>query len=197
MKKVKPNQNGPFLKIDIEKNIESIFKNHYNYVCSAVYNMIPDQSLVEDIAQEVFYEFWKKRNKIQINTSLKAYLRRAAVNRTLNHIRKKKLNTISDDDVTLNKIETHHRGESMEYVELQTFINETIDCLPERCRLVFMMSRMENFSHKEISEELGISVKTVENQIGKALKILRKALAEHKAMEESILSSRLGPDIAC
>lgn len=165
-----------FLNDTDESAIEKIFKQYYSYICSAVYKIIPDPILTEDLAQDVFYELWRKREKIKINSSLKAYLKRAAINKALNYIRSKKMKFDSDDDDAVINISVSSSENSFEAKELQAIINASIDTLPEKCRIVFMMSRFEEMSYKEIAAELEISIKTVENQISKALKILKKAV---------------------
>ncbi|GLR20106.1 RNA polymerase sigma-70 factor [Portibacter lacus] len=165
-----------FLNDTDDGAIEKIFKQYYSYICSAVYKIIPDPVLTEDLAQDVFYELWRKREKIQINSSLKAYLKRAAINKALNYIRSKKMKFDSDDNDTVINISVASSENSFEAMELQDIINASIDTLPEKCRIVFMMSRFEEMSYKEIAAQLEISIKTVENQISKALKILKKAV---------------------
>lgn len=163
---------------DGDKGIEAIFREHYPFVTNAVYKILPDKQLAEDLAQDVFFELWKKREALIINTSLRAYLKRAAVNKTLNYIRDKKMNFESDE--MLPQLSHPEPGSlaGMEMEELQQRINTLIDKLPERCRIVFMLSRFEELSHAEIARELSISPKTVENQITKALKFLKENLSD-------------------
>ena len=172
-----------FLNSSDDKAIERIFKQYYSYICSAVYKIIPDSNLTEDLAQDVFYELWKKRERIEINSSLKAYLKRAAINKALNYIRSKKIKFDSDDDEAIVNISVNSSEGKYEADELQEIINEAIDRLPEKCRIVFMMSRFEEMSYKEIAAALEISIKTVENQISKALKILKKVVNPYLAKD--------------
>lgn len=162
-----------------EAAMELIFRRHYGPVCRAVYRVIPQPETAEDIAQEVFMELWKKRNQLNINTSLGAYLRRAAVNRALNHIRDQKMKW--SDDAELPAMPDNAPGipERLETDELQKMVDQYILQLPEKCRLVFVLSRLESLSHAEIAEQLDISPKTVENQITKALRFLRNALGPY------------------
>lgn len=197
MNNTKTHFHEPTLEINLEENLELIYKKYYKLVCSAIYKIIPDYVLVEDIAQDVFCDLWRKRETLKITTSLKAYLRKTAVNKTLNHIRKKKIVTQSDDSDVILNIEATSSIDTLEYVELQDFINNVIDELPTKCRIVFMLSRFEEYSYKEISAELGISTKTVENQISKALKKLRKALKRYEERSELPISSEYFTSIAC
>lgn len=159
-----------------EKGIKLIFDQYYRYLCHAVYKVIPDTHIVEDLVQEVFYEIWKKRERLQINISLKAYLRRASINKSLNYVRAQRMKFSDNEDIKERFVDDDNSHEKVELSELTEVINQAVESLPERCRLVFSLSRFESMSYKEIAEQLGISMKTVENQISKALKILRKEI---------------------
>ena len=166
-------QIGPF---------EDFFRQNYARVCQVVYKYIRDAGKVEDLAQEIFTELWVKRDSIQIHTSLDAYLRRMAVSRALNYIRDTKKHNWDELDAGSEELQQSHYQEAsallqLEESELKALIDEAISKLPEKCRIVFLMSRQEEMSYTEISQQLDISIKTVENQIGKALKLLRAALA--------------------
>ncbi|RMG85575.1 MAG: RNA polymerase sigma-70 factor [Bacteroidetes bacterium] len=161
------------LHSDPERAIELLFKTHYTFLCQAIFRIIPDETVAEDLAQDVFFEIWKKKDTFQINTSFRAYLRRAGTNKALNYLRDKKIKW--DDAEALNTIESPgiHAGDQLELAELEGQIHAAIKNLPERCRVVFSLSRFEALSYQEIADQLGISIKTVENQISKALRILR------------------------
>lgn len=164
------------LHSDDERAVNFLFREHYEYLCRAVYRVLPRSEVAEDLVQEVFFELWRKRHSIQINTSFKAYLRRAAVNKTLNYIRDLRLKTVDVEKAPEPASKLSEAPAIIEGKEIQESIDLAIDQLPERCRMVFVLSRFEEKSYKEIAEELDISVKTVENQISKALKLLRKSL---------------------
>ena len=166
------------LRKDKEAAIEQIFRLYYPFVCTAVIRIIPNKRTAEDIAQDVFLGLWKKKENLQIKTSLKAYLRRSAVNRALNYVRDHKIILKKEEPDEIYAVQTlPDQLLRLETEELQKAIDKIIDQLPERCRLVFVLNRFENFSYKEIAAQLNISSKTVENQISKALKILREKLA--------------------
>lgn len=162
-----------------EQGIELVFRQYYAYICRAVYKIIPDANLVEDLAQEVFYELWRKRGRLQIATSLKGYLRRSAVNRALNYIRDQRIKFDEVERAPVQKSSLPTAPQRMDAAELQVKIDKAIDELPERCRIVFVLSRFEEMSYREIAEQLDISAKTVENQVSKALKLLRQALGPY------------------
>lgn len=159
-----------------EAAIELLFQLHYTYLCQAAVRIIKDPALAEDLTQEVFLELWRKKEGIEFTGSVRAYLRRAVVNKGLNYIRDRK--KITDDEDKLLNMESSMPSvmQELNAAALQERIDEAIDELPEKCRLVFVLSRFEEMSYQEIADHLGISIKTVENQIVKALKYLRGAL---------------------
>ncbi|MBV6655226.1 MAG: RNA polymerase sigma-70 factor [Mameliella sp.] len=159
-----------------ERGIELIFRHYYAYICQAVYKIIPDSNLVEDLAQDVFYELWRKREGLKISTSLKGYLRRAAVNKALNFVRDQRIKFTEEEQAPVQKSTEASAPELMAADQLQSKIDQAIDALPERCRIIFVLSRFEDMSYREIAEHLEISPKTVENQMAKALKLLREML---------------------
>jgi len=160
------------------ESVERMFKQYYGMVCNTINHYLRDRSKTEDVAQELFAELWVKRNQLIIHTSVPAYLRRMAVTRTLNYIRDSRKYNWDDLEspetgVTQATVEPDVLN-NMEEAELSRKIDLAILQLPEKCRVVFLMSRMEEMSYAEIASNLGISAKTVENQIGKALKLLRQ-----------------------
>ena len=169
--------------LDILKNkpevaLRSLYSTYYRYVCTVIYKMIGDSATAEDMSQEVFVEVWNRRETLDVKTSLKGYLRMIAVNKTLNYIRSKKMN-FEQEDAVLHIPSTENSSQIiLEAEDLKNAINHAVDKLPERCRIIFGLSRYEEKTYREISEELDISIKTVENQMSKALKIVRKAVLE-------------------
>jgi len=157
-----------------EKAIEHLFDKFFDYLCAVVYRVIHDYEAARDVVQDIFFDLWKKRETIQIQTALRPYLRRAAVNRALNYIKRKRIVPNDDEDAAVDIVSNAPSGQAyLEKDELESKIFAVIEGLPPRCKLVFGMSRFESMSYQEIATALDISVKTVENQISKALKILR------------------------
>jgi RNA polymerase sigma-70 factor (ECF subfamily) len=167
------------LPVDGEKAISILYKKYDRYLFIVVNRIIPDSGIARDLVQEVFVDLWRRRNDLKITTSVKAYLRTAARNKSLNYVRDQKM-TFEDQEqhpnIQSNQVSAN---DQLEADELQAIIDRAIDQLPERCRLVFSLSRFEELSYKEIAEQLDISTKTVENQISKALKLLRNSLAPY------------------
>lgn len=167
------------LKRDDRSALHEVFDTNYGMACRAIHRFIKDQSTCEDLAQEVFIRFWEKRHQITVNSSLSAYLKRMAVNEALGYHRRKKRHP--EEELTDNlRAETVASGEQ-EYLhsELQANINHAIDGLPSKCRTVFQLSRYEGLSYREIAHQMDISVKTVENQMSKALRVLRSSLQQY------------------
>ncbi len=158
-----------------DKALGLIYDKYVDYLYKEVYFLLRDEKETEDVVQELFLELWKKHKHLKnIKISLKYYLKRAATNRALNSIKKQKYFVDIDSDDILQK--EHKQHASMEFAELQDKIKFEINNLPDKCRVIFSLSRYEEMSYKEISKELDISLKTVENQISKALRILRKKI---------------------
>ncbi len=164
-----------------ESALRHIFDQHYPLLVRDVYRLIQDTDTCKDLAQEVFVELWKKREVLTIHSALRPYLRRAAVNKALNHIKtQKKISFEEPENWVFNADDTPQILEEQTSKErIEQALHEAIDSLPEKCRIVFNLSRFEQMSHKEISESLGISVKTIENQITKAFKILRGIMSQY------------------
>lgn len=168
------------LKKDGNKAIEIIFKKYYKDLCMTANRYIRDINHAEDLIQELLYDIWVKRDTLNITSSLSSYLRKSAVNRSLNHIRSKKVNFEDEEKLMFKENDQSSAQQNIEGRELELYIERSINELPEKCRLVFVMSRFDQLSYKEIAEKLNISTKTVENQICKALKHLRFAIEERK-----------------
>ena len=160
-----------------EKAFETIFKSYYETMSLFAMRYVQSQAIAEEITQEVFVKLWSKQADIKINSSLKSYLYGAIRNACLNHLKHQK---VVQEHVAF---ELHNNAtqvdDVVEYNELQEAVDSAIAKLPEKCREVFEMSRFEGKKYKDIAEALQISVKTVENQMGKALKVLRNELKDN------------------
>lgn len=156
---------------------EVIFKKYYNDLYRFAFNYLRDQVAAEEVVQEVFLYLWEKRKKIDIQTTLKTYLYSAIKNKCLNFLRLElpKLQATTDiSEVFLSTSESlPEEGESE---KLKRYIQSAINELPNKCRQIFMLSRNAGMTYEEIAEELNLSKKTVENQMGIALKKLRESL---------------------
>ncbi len=169
------------LREDDESAMERIFDTYYSYLVTTAYHVLMDQHQAKDLVQDVLFHFWSKRDSLTIESGLKSYLRRSVVNRSIDQIRRKKRFGVAEEITDYNQASTEvSTQEMMETSDLQSAIMAAIDSLPERCKLIFSLSRFEDLSHQEISDQLGISKKTIENQMAKALKSIRKAIQNYK-----------------
>jgi RNA polymerase sigma-70 factor (ECF subfamily) len=167
------------MKLDDRTALKELFEAYYPMVCQAIRRFVQDHATCEDLAQEVFLRFWQKRQKIQVTSSLSAYLRRMAVNEALAYHRRNKRYQEEEFLPGMEKDAVPGADEQYLHTELAGHISSAIDTLPPKCRTVFQLSRFEELSYKEIAEKMNISVKTVENQMSKALKTLRVQLRNY------------------
>lgn len=170
----------PLISRGDKKAFEEVFNTYYQLLCNYACSMLNDIDEAEEVVQNMFFNIWAKRESLQVNTSIKSYIYRATHNDCLNKIKHGKVRTVYAQDYksTMN----HHQHDSAEVLqakELGLTINRAIDTLPEQCRQVFQLSRFENLKYQEIADRMRISVKTVENHMGKALKILRHELKDY------------------
>jgi RNA polymerase sigma-70 factor, ECF subfamily len=157
-----------------EQLMKQLFKEHYRGLCLFARQFIHDNEKSEDIVQDVFLNIWEKKELNASDSQIKSYLYTSVRNRCLNYIRDhKKFN----DNVEVAHIENTHEHNRTEYRELEHLIKEAIASLPEKCREVFELSRFKEMKYQEIADALGISIKTVEAQMSKALKVLREKLS--------------------
>ncbi|MEO9806477.1 MAG: RNA polymerase sigma-70 factor [Reichenbachiella sp.] len=163
-----------------KKAFEDLFKEYYPYLCSFAKKYVADIDDCKDIVHNVFLNLWQKQADLHSDTSLKSYLFKSVHNRCLNYIRDRK--KIVHHDLSMESLPLADYIESTDYLEqseLEIKIKVSIDDLPDSCRQVFILSRFEEKKYKEIAEQLGISVKTVEGQMSRALKILREKLGAY------------------
>lgn len=164
------------LKDGSNRAFRKLFDAYYKYLTVTAYRYLNDGEKAKDMAQDAFVELWNRRESLNINTGLKAYLRQAVVNKCLNYLKREKRIDFSEPTALPETPEAPLATQNLEADETKKAIQKAIDTLPDRCRIIFCMSRFEEKSHKEIAAELDISTKTIENQITRALKVLRAAL---------------------
>jgi RNA polymerase sigma-70 factor (ECF subfamily) len=170
--------------------LRRIFDRYYPELVAAVFYYTSDEESSKDIVQEVFTELWIRRQTLNIRLSLGAYLRRAAINRALNYLKTRQRYQFHDDTTPwqdLADLSEHDRQWKEHQDDLEMQLRHAIEQLPERCRIVFMLSRFEGMSHRAIAEQLGISVKTIENQLIRATRLLRQALESHRYLPVIVL----------
>ena len=166
-----------------KKAFEKMFKQYYVQLTAFAHTYMHDIDLAESIVQNVFVKLWEKRKQYEIN-SLKSYLMIAVRNSCHNELKRKQ----HERDLKLS-VRPEDVIENANYSDSGTLdrINQTIEKLPEQRKRIFKLSRLEGLKYREIAEKLNISPKTVEAQMGKALKFLRENLLELKKQVYSIL----------
>ncbi|WP_207429984.1 RNA polymerase sigma-70 factor [Sabulibacter ruber] len=157
--------------------METLFKQYYTMLCRTAVRFTKDTESAEDLVQEVFCKIWQNREVLEISTSYKAYLVRSVTNQALNYIEKQKRLVLSEDTSPYEStVSANTTLELLEGSEMEGRVQQALAALPPQCRLIFEMSRFEELTYKEIADTLQLSPKTVENQMGKALRILREHL---------------------
>jgi RNA polymerase sigma-70 factor (ECF subfamily) len=163
-----------------EAVFEMVFRQYYQVLCGYAYRYLQDLDQSEEIVQEFFFKLWKKRAQFIIAGSIEAYLFRSIRNASFNALKHQKIReSYKRSNEQLRKHIEGNPGDPLVALELQLKIDASVEKLPEQRKLVFKMSRYEGLKYREIAEKLGISVKTVEVQMGKALKYLRSELADY------------------
>lgn len=160
--------------------LEKLYAEHYNVLCKLCFGIVRDRNHAEDIVQELFTDIWYKRDSLRIENNLEGYLKRAARNRSLNFIRDNVQKWETEDELINMDSGLQDVHVQMEVDEVQMHIEEAINQLPEKCGLVFYLSRFEDMSYSDIATHLDISIKTVENQMSKALKLLRQNILNNR-----------------
>ena len=158
---------------------EEVFKTHFKSLHAYAFTIVKDESLAEEMVQNVFCKLWEKKDQLQINASATAYLYRSVYHECLNYLKHQKVRSAYQLYVSARPgDEGSPANGKLQLGELEWHLNKALGELPEQCRTIFQMSRFEELKYQEIADRLGLSVKTIENQMGKALRILREKLAD-------------------
>jgi RNA polymerase sigma-70 factor, ECF subfamily len=161
------------------KQFESLFRSSYVSLVRYAKTLLKDQDTSEEIVQDLFFRIWQDREKIKIESSLNGYLFRAVHNRCLHFIEHSRIVEKHAEEMSFRQPESSESpSDILNYKELQAKIASILEKLPERCGQIFCMNRFEGLKYNEIAEKLSVSVKTVEANMGRALKEFRKELTE-------------------
>jgi RNA polymerase sigma-70 factor (ECF subfamily) len=153
-----------------------VFDGCYASLCGYAYTMLRDADEAEDVVQSMFVKLWEKREVLEIKQSVRAYLFRAVHHQCLNQLEHRAVklrhsaSSRSESKATADK--------DIFPAELEARVRVAIDALPPQCRKIFVMSRYEGLRYTEIASQLNISVNTIQNQVCKALKLLRTELKD-------------------
>ena len=180
--------NNPSYSLEIDSNLflavkqndlkafEELYKRYWLPLVNSAYKRINSKEKAEDIVQDIFIDIYQRRHSIELNISLRAYLNQALKFKILNEYRSNLINSKYQKYIFFSSLCKNDLANQLETKELETNINHTLNLLSDKCRQVFLLSRKENLSNKDISARLNITVSTVEKHITKALKTLRNSL---------------------
>lgn len=159
---------------------EMLFRTYYQPLCNYAYSFLRDREEAEEIVQSTFLLVWEKRDSLAIRTSVRPYLYAMVRNACLNVIKHDKIKRrYAGREIALAERSHDSVTHMVASNELENRIRLAMEELPEQCRMVFKLSRFEELKYAEIAGQLNISIKTVENHMGKALKIMREKLKDY------------------
>ena len=163
-----------------QRILKYLFDHYYNELTVYSMKFVMNREVAEEIVQDLFIRLWQNRRSFNIEKSVEGYLLAAVRNRSINYLKSKyaRIRFVGEDKLAQRPI--HNTAEDdITAAELKETIHEAIDSLPARCRIIFNLSRNADLSSDEIAAQLNISRKTVQAQIGIAIKKLRKYLKDH------------------
>jgi RNA polymerase sigma-70 factor (ECF subfamily) len=169
---------GPYLNKDREEEFEIVFKKHFKNLHAYACTIVRDEVMAEEMVQNVFCRLWEKSEQIEIRESVSGYLYRSVYHESLNYLKHLKVRD-AYQTYAINQMEnTNNTSHNLELKELEDRLEAALKELPEKCRTIFQMSRFEELKYQEIADRLELPLKTVENQMGKALRLLRIKLVD-------------------
>ncbi|TLV03770.1 RNA polymerase sigma-70 factor [Dyadobacter luticola] len=169
---------GPVLSRDRESEFEKVFKTHFKGLHAYACTILRDDIMAEEMVQNVFCRLWEKTDHIEIRESVSGYLYRSVYHESLNYIKHLKVRDAYQNYAVHQMEHSNNTSHNLELSELEDRLDIALKELPEKCRTIFQMSRFEELKYQEIADRLQLPVKTVENQMGKALRLLRLKLVD-------------------
>jgi len=163
-----------------QQAFDALFRTWYAPLCRYAARLLDgDMDDAEDVVQQTFIKLWEQRETLPIQFSVKAYLYKMVHNRSLNRLRDAQTRRRhSEISVSFG----NDMAPPVEVSDLQTRLHAALEQLPTECRRIFELSRFEELKYREIADQLNISIKTVETQMGKALRLMRVHLAEYLSL---------------
>jgi RNA polymerase sigma-70 factor (ECF subfamily) len=163
--------------VDLYPLFEKIFKDHYNALANYALSIVKNRADAEDAVQDVFVKLWQNRPQVVNTEQVKYYLYTATKNTCISLLRKQAAkNFVQPDDIPQHLADAGTQPAGADPVAA---IKQALALLPPQCLAIFKLSRFGNLTYQQIADELGLSVKTVENQMGKALRIMREFAKKH------------------
>ena len=173
-----------------EATYERVYKQYFQLLYAYAYSVIEDDMQAEEIVQQLFLKIWEKKDQLHIETSLQAYLYKSVYFQSLNYIKHLKVRNEHQKHTVfqMKQSQAEQAGQQLDLKLLESRFRKALSDLPEQCRTVFQLSRFEELKYREIAGRLGISEKTVEHHMGKALRVLRTKLADFLVLLLLLLS---------
>jgi len=170
-------------------NFEAFFHEHYGALCEYIRHIVGLPHVAEELAQDAFVSLWERHTRAPVQMAI-SYLYTTARNRAYSYLRHRRVARSAAREMAADASERRDETLTVEVHahEPAEAVQRAIDELPERCRLIFLMSRREGLSYSEIAHALDVAVSTVETQISRALKHLRTRLGPYL-----VLSAALSP----
>jgi RNA polymerase sigma-70 factor, ECF subfamily len=162
------------IKSGDKSTFEILFHSYYPSLCLFAKRYTHDMALAREVVQDLFVYLWEHREELTIHNSIKSYLYRAVRFNTIRRMENEKKLGIRLDSIP--EPTDQEFNDHLEYAELQSSILVAIEALPDQCKYIFKLSRFEHLKYSEIAEKLNLSVKTVEAQISKALRLIHQSL---------------------
>ena len=167
------------IKGDDRKALETLFRRYYSPLCNFALHIVKKEEVAEEVVADIFFVLWRDRHRLDISSSLKAYLFKAVRNHALRISKIKEPFFEKIEDVQ-GRMKNNHTPEALYlYNELDLAYRSAYERLPARCKLIFKLHKIDGLKYHEVGEVLNISIKTVENQMLKALKIIRAAVSAY------------------
>ena len=162
-------------------SFEALFHHYYNGLCGYSTRLVGMKEVAEEVVQDVFINIWNNRETLRLRQSIQSYLYRAAYNNSMMYLRKMRREHFMEDlSRPEPSVDAPDPSQVIQLDEVSNLISQTLESLPERCREIFRMNRQEGLKYREIAQKLSISEKTVEANMGKALKALRNSMERYE-----------------
>ena len=171
---------GRLLAPEYEQAVERMFTEWFGSLYTYAFSVLENEAMAEEVVQSVFCKLWERREQLQVHTSLRSYIYGSVYHECLDLLRKRKniqrhrAHVLRNGDRT-----TDNAAGRVELGELEQRLRQAVEELPDQCRNIFNLSRFGEMKYREIADLLGLSVKTVEAQMTKALKKLREKLVDY------------------
>ena len=171
------------IRLGDHEAFKKLFFDYYPKLIWFVNRYVKSNDIADDLVKELFIELWNRQERVVIHSSLNAYLYASVRNRALNYLKsadarwnQSKIQNIEDEELVLVDTRGENPSKILETKELESAIKEAVESLPGRCKLVFTLHRDDGLTYSEIAQVMEISPKTVENQMTRALRLLRSKL---------------------